>query len=154
MSEDDRVRQATAGDVNQEIDETARLRIAEVAGDPVAIDRRIQELDREWDTERVLEANASLLTLAGVLLGGLVSRRWLLLAGIVPAFLLQHALQGWCPPLELIRRLGVRTRGEIDIERAALRALKGDFDGLSSLPLTSQDEREAAAARAMRAAGR
>jgi hypothetical protein len=100
----------------------------------------------------VLEANASALALAGVLLGATVSRRWLLLAGVVPAFLLQHALQGWCPPLEAIRRLGVRTRGEIDVERAALRALRGDFAGLSTLPTTSGDDRDAAAARAMRAA--
>ncbi|WP_407921819.1 hypothetical protein, partial [Corallococcus sp. AB049A] len=28
------------------------------------------------------------------------------------SFLLQHGLQGWCPPLPLLRRLGLRTRGE------------------------------------------
>lgn len=154
MDEDDRVRRNTADEVNRQIDATARQRIAEIAGDPVAIGRRIGELDREWDTERVLEANASALALTGVILGAAVSRRWLVLAGVVPAFLLQHALQGWCPPLAVIRRLGVRTRREIDVERAALRALRGDFDGLSSLPAGSKRERYAAASQALATAGR
>jgi len=34
---------------------------------------------------------------------------------------LQHGLQGWCPPLPLLRRLGIRTRGEIDREKYALK---------------------------------
>jgi hypothetical protein len=42
-------------------------------------------------------------------------------------FLLQHAVQGWCPPLPLLRRLGVRTADEINEERYALKALRGDF---------------------------
>ena len=36
-------------------------------------------------------------------------------------FLLQHALQGWCPPVPILRRQGFRTRHEIDAERQALR---------------------------------
>jgi len=43
------------------------------------------------------------------------------------SFCLQHALQGWCPPLTLFRRLGIRTQREIDDERTALKALRGDF---------------------------
>jgi len=35
-------------------------------------------------------------------------------------FLLQHGMQGWCPPLPILRRLGVRTRGEIDREKYEL----------------------------------
>jgi hypothetical protein len=41
----------------------------------------------------------------------------------------QHALQGWCPPLSAIRRLGVRSAAEIEEERTALRAIRGDFTG-------------------------
>jgi hypothetical protein len=33
-----------------------------------------------------------------------------------------NASTGWCPPLPLLRRLGIRTRGEIDREKYALRA--------------------------------
>jgi hypothetical protein len=31
----------------------------------------------------------------------------------------------------LLRRLGIRTRGEIDRERYALKALAGDFEGIA-----------------------
>lgn len=95
------------------------------------IGMRLRELDREWDIERVLEANASALSLMGFMLAlARRDRRWLLLPFGVSAFLLQHALQGWCPPVPLLRRLGVRTAGEIDAERYALKALRGDFNAV------------------------
>ncbi len=55
----------------------------------------------------------------------------------VAGFLFQHAVQGWCPPVPLFRRLGFRTAREIDHERYALKALRGDFRRLehgSDLP--------------------
>ena len=94
---------------------------------PAAIERRLRELGREWDIERVLEANAASLAFAGVALGALIDRRFLILPALVTGFLLQHALQGWCPPVPLFRHLGVRTAAEIDEERYALKALRGDF---------------------------
>jgi len=75
----------------------------------------------------MLEANASALVLAGLGLGSWVDRRFYLLPAVVAGFLLQHALQGWCPPLPVLRRLGVRTQTEIELERYALKALRGDF---------------------------
>ena len=84
------------------------------------IDERLQALDEEWDIERTLEVNASTVLLMGLAMGATVDRRWLILPTAVAAFLLQHALQGWCPPLELFRRLGVRTAAEIEQERRAL----------------------------------
>ncbi len=129
MSTIDRVRAATNDTVNRQIDqETARRVRAFEDRDAAAIDRRIAELEREWDIERVLELNASVLALSGVALAALHHRRWLLLPGIVLTFLFQHAVQGWCPPIELFRRIGIRTRKEIDRERYALKALRGDFD--------------------------
>ena len=86
------------------------------------IHTRIQALDREWDIERVLEVNASGLALTGLVLGATVDRRWLALTGGVLAFLLQHGVQGWCPPLPVLRRLGFRTRDEINREKHALRS--------------------------------
>lgn len=83
------------------------------------IGQRIEELDREWTSERVLEANAASLILVGSVMA-LRRRSWLLLPMVVGGFLLQHALQGWCPPLAIIRRLGFRTEHEVDAERAAL----------------------------------
>jgi hypothetical protein len=95
---------------------------------PRAIGVRIQELDREWDIERLLEANAATISLVGLGLGAFLDRRFLLLPAAVASFLLQHALQGWCPPVPLFRSLGVRTASEIDEERYALKALRADFE--------------------------
>lgn len=89
--------------------------------------RRIKELEEEWDIERTLEANAAGVVLMGVGLGTFVDRRFFALPGLVAGFLLQHALQGWCPPLPIFRHLGVRTQSEIDREIYALKVLRGDF---------------------------
>ncbi len=97
---------------------------------PVDIDARLAELEREWPVDRALAANAASLTLAGTLLGVLLDRRWLWLPAAVGAFLLQHALRGWCPPLPVFRGVGMRTAEEIAIERVALKALRGDFRGV------------------------
>jgi hypothetical protein len=99
-----------------------------------AIARRLEELDHEWDIERTLEANAASISLIGCALGATVSRRFFLLPAVVAGFLLQHAVQGWCPPIPLFRRLGVRTQFEIEQERYALKALRGDFEGHSVDP--------------------
>lgn len=123
----ERVSRSTAREVNEQI----QARIAESvrwhAEHPEVIDRRLRELDEEWDIERTLEANASTLAFTGVVLGATLDRRWLALPAVVTAFLFQHAVQGWCPPLPILRRLGFRTMREIDIERFALKALRGDF---------------------------
>jgi hypothetical protein len=94
---------------------------------PADIDARLEELDHEWDIERLLEANAATLTAAGSMLALLLDRRFAGLPMVVGTFLLQHAVQGWCPPVEVFRRLGVRTPQEIEAERYGLRMLRGDF---------------------------
>ena len=70
------------------------------------------------------------LVLLSLVLGVASSRKWFILPAVVSGFLLRHALQGWCPPVPLLRRLGVRTRLEIEQERYALKILRGDFDHL------------------------
>jgi hypothetical protein len=94
---------------------------------PTVISGRIKKLEKEWDIERVLEVNASALALTGLLLGTFFSRKWFLIPAVVSGFLLQHGLQGWCPPLPVFRTLGIRTRKEIDEELYAMKALRGDF---------------------------
>jgi hypothetical protein len=94
------------------------------------ISARLRELDQEWDVERLLQVNASVLVMLGVLLGAKVDRRFLALPAAVFTFFGQHAVQGWCPPVPVFRRLGVRTHREIARERYALKALRGDFDDL------------------------
>jgi len=124
----DRVRHSTPLAVNRAIDGETDRNISRYLGlDAESVERRIDALDREWDVERILEVNASLLALAGLALGMTRNRKWLALPAIVLPFLLMHGVQGWCPPLPLLRRLGVRTRGEIDREKYSL---------LDSLPAT------------------
>jgi hypothetical protein len=128
----DRVRASTDPEVLARLDRDTRQRVRELSGDGEAIERRIDELRRESDVERALEINASSIILGAVTLGLLGRRRYLLLAATVAGFLLQHGVRGWCPPLALLRRLGIRTRGEIDAELTALRALRGDFAGVAA----------------------
>jgi hypothetical protein len=126
-----RVAQATADAVNEDIRRGTAASVAgHAAAGETAVARRLGELDREWDIERVLEANAATITLLGLGLGATVSRRFYLLPAVVAGFLLQHALQGWCPPVPFFRRRGVRTPAEIGHERYALKALRGDFRGV------------------------
>jgi hypothetical protein len=122
----------TSKSINQQIHRETEARIAQYRdASPEAIGCRLEELDREWDTERTLEANAATAAFAGCVLAATVDRRWLLLPMAVTAFLWQHAVQGWCPPLPVIRRLGFRTQREIDEERFALKVLRGDFQHLA-----------------------
>jgi hypothetical protein len=122
-----RVPRHTSQEINQRIERETEERVRRLAANPAAIHNRLRELDDEWDIERMLEANASALAFSGALLGASVDRRWLAVPILVGAFLFQHAVQGWCPPLPILRRLGFRTAREIDIERVALKTLRGDF---------------------------
>lgn len=137
-----RVPENTAAHVNQWLHDQTRQRVARYAAlGPAAIDRRLRELDREWDLERTLESNAATAVLIGCALGASVDRRWFIFPAIVGGFLLQHAVQGWCPPMIWFRRMGVRTQSEIDYERYALKAIRGDFRGIDSSNASQAVER-------------
>jgi len=128
----DRVHRHTSERAQRRIRERTRRNVARYANaSPAAVAARIRELQGEWDVERMLEANAASLALIGLGLGLTVDRRYLALPVVVGGFLLQHALQGWCPPLPVFRRLGVRTAAEIQEEITALRLLRGDFEHTS-----------------------
>src|SRR5687767_12443280 len=95
---------------------------------PEKIDARLAELSHEWGVERWLQLNSSALSVVGLCLALGKGRKWLGLPVVVQLFMLQHGVQGFCPPLVLLRKLGVRTMSEIETEREALKALRGDFD--------------------------
>ena len=127
-TEMDRVRAQTDPEVLQKIDSRIEERIRFYATQPPeVISGRIEELEREWDLERWLETKAAALALSGLLLGALGSRKWLLLSAAVLGVLLQHSIKGWSVPIPAMRKLGIRTRGEIDREKYALKILRGDF---------------------------
>lgn len=127
-----RVRQHTAPHINEQIREEMEKRVSAYGeSDRTAlINKRLEELDREWDVERILQTNFAIFSMIGLGLATRVNKRWFALATAVPAFMVQHALQGWCPPLAVLRRLGFRTAREINEERFALKSLRGDFSGV------------------------
>ena len=119
----ERVPLSTAQDVNDQIREQTNANIRHYTQAPgETIQRRLEQLDQEWDVERTLEANAATVVLVGMGLGAFVNRRFFAIPALVGGFLLQHAVQGWCPPLPILRRRGVRTVWEIERERSALKA--------------------------------
>ncbi len=123
----ERVQASTPEWINRRIRWETEARIDWYSRHPDKIAERLRALDREWDIERLVETNASLLVLGGVGLAAFRHRRFLLLPALVGGFLLQHALHGWLPPLRAMRKIGFRTAGEINEERVALKALRGDF---------------------------
>jgi hypothetical protein len=126
----DRVPDHTPESFNRALERDMADSVRFHAAHPERIGHRLKELDREWDIERTLEANAATIAFTGVVLGATVDKRWLALPAMVTAFLFQHAVQGWCPPVPILRKLGFRTMREIDTERFALKALRGDFGPL------------------------
>ena len=148
-NESDRVRANTAIEINEKIDRQITETVRFYSGmSEDKITQRIHDLEREWDMERLLETNASALAFTGLVLGVIRNKKWLFLPGIVLPFLLQHAVQGWCPPVPLFRRLGVRTREEIEREKFALKALRGDFEEIDSLRRGEEAEDAVEAAKA------
>jgi hypothetical protein len=110
------------------LDRRTGERLQEYGGyDGESLGRRIAQLEREWDFDRVLEAEASTMGIVGLILSAAVDRRFLVVPGIVSAMVLLHALQGWYPLLPLFRRIGVRSQDEIAREIYAVKALRGDF---------------------------
>jgi hypothetical protein len=142
----DRTRANTWPAVNERLDLLAQLRLrAAAAGDASdELTARIERLDHEWDFDRIVETEASLMGLLGLALALAVDRRLLVAPGLVATMLLLHSIHGWYPMLPLFRRLGVRTRDEIDRERYALKAVRGDFHGIP--PADSPAAERAAAA--------
>lgn len=122
-----RVQLNTKPEINKAIKEQAVYNLnAYRNADEATLSKRTKELNKEWDTERFLEANAATIILICSILG-LKHSKAFLLTGTISFFLLQHALQGWCPPLSIIRKIGIRTADEINIEKTAIKMMRGDF---------------------------
>jgi hypothetical protein len=127
----ERIRAHTPEFINNKIDRQIERNIAYFATQSKErISQRLIELEREWDLERIIEFNSAVFAFAGTFLSVAVSKRFIALPLVVNGFLFQHAIQGYCIPSAMLRRLGVRTRNEIDAEKYALKALRGDFDDL------------------------
>lgn len=119
----------TCNNTNKEIrDKTiCSINTYKDSGEIILTDK-IEKLNHEWDTERILEANAASVILLGSIIGYAKKKcLWFLSTGAVGFFLLQHAIEGWCPPLPIIREMGVRTAEEINNEKTVFKIIRGDF---------------------------
>ena len=123
----DRVRRHTAAEVLRRIDDDTVERLAAAATTPAATERRLHELDREWDTDRAVEAEAAAMGLLGLALGAFGRKALLAMPAVVAGAVLVQALTGRYPWMPVFRRLGLRSAREIARERYALKALRGDF---------------------------
>ena len=123
----DRVRQMSTESANRAIDVRTRDSIEGVtAQGREAIERRLTELQREWDIDRVLMVNFAALVFAQ-LVAARRDRRWLWGPLLQTPFLFMHATLGWCPPSLWFRPMGFRTRFEIQAEREELLRRLGEL---------------------------
>jgi len=133
----DRVKQATPSSINQKIEnETWQNVSGYINSNGNEITARLHQLEKEWDIERYLGVNMSTLALIGVALSYFVHINWLILPAIVLLFFFQHSVQGWCPPLPILRLFKIRTRKEIEQEKYALKVIRGDFNNVQNTSAT------------------
>lgn len=126
----DAVRAHAPSTVNRRIDAHVESCVRYMAeqGDRSEMSRYLDKLEREWDVHRTLVVGVPAAALAGLLLSRRSSSGWRVFGGISLALLLQHGLTGFGPLSALVRMLGVRSRREIDLEKFAIKALRGDFE--------------------------
>jgi hypothetical protein len=129
-----RIAQNTSPVINQMIMDHTEKSLLFYAEHPDQIDDRINRLKNESDVSRALVANASLMGMFGMFMALIVRVRLLILLPIAAmVFLVQNAIRGWSPPDMILRRLGFRTKEEIQLELYGLRMLKGDFSAITAM---------------------
>lgn len=134
----DRARRHTARSVLRRIDDDTLHHLMEVETKPETTSRRLEALDREWDIDRTIEAEAATMGLIGLALGTFVRPAFLALPATAAAAVFLFGSRGIYPLLPIFRRLGIRTAREIERERYAVKALRGDFDALPEAPTTAE----------------
>lgn len=119
-----KVKLHTKPESNQKIEQKTQQNIKDYQGaSKELLNKRLQQLDREWDIERVVESKAAVMILISTILGFTRRKCWFFISLISSFFLLLHAIVGWCPSLPIVRCLGIRTPEEIQEEKTAIKAL-------------------------------
>lgn len=105
------------------------------------IEERLKELNHEWDIERLLEFNGSIVLFISLLLVYLYSYYFIFIIFALAIFLLIYAIHRWAPPIPVLRKiLGMRTSVEILSEKATLKILRGDFHSINPVILFKQNQ--------------
>jgi hypothetical protein len=92
--------------------------------DAASIENRLQELNKEWDLERVHDLNASFSALNGTLLGKLLDKHFTDLPFTTSTRLVNETKYEYTPPIEMFKALGYRPKEEIEKEKQLLHSLK------------------------------
>lgn len=123
-----------SGEIDRRVEQAIGAQLRYCAGNRRRIARRLRELDEEWDLESVLESQASVVAALGTMTGAVVNRRVPALPVSMTASLVRLAANSLLPVVPLLRRLGLRTSREIEIERLALLILRGDVSAFPAAP--------------------
>ena len=99
---------------------------------PDLINQRVADLNQEWDIERITVIVVSVISLCGMGLAAFVHINWLMLSALITLFLIQDVIWGKGLFHMLLRRFGKRGLLEIQSERHALKALRGDYSHVDS----------------------
>lgn len=117
----DKVEQHTDPEINKRTHKQMDRSITYFKHHKDEVGERLQELEQEWSTDRVVQTMAGAVGLTGAILTVATNnKRFAVMSAVAGSFLLMYSIMGWVPPLPLLRRLGVRTTSEIDDERCAL----------------------------------
>ena len=117
--------------VNGETMEQRLNRLAECG--PSAIDERIEELDREWSAGRATKVLIGFVILLGMGLGLSLGGWWYSLPVIGGLFLIQYLFSRTSWLGLVFQSAGMRSGQQIDEEKFALKALRGDFAKLPTV---------------------
>jgi len=109
-------------------------RLAKLAdAGPHAISGRLEQLDREWTAGRMTKVTLGVAIVVGFALTALLGPWWLLLPAVAAVFLLQYTVSRASWLTATFREMGYRTGCEVEQEKLALRALRGDFRHLPTV---------------------
>jgi hypothetical protein len=116
-----------------------------------AISARIESLEKEWDLTRTLTTMAAGLGFFGLIAGLVGGKSWRIFTWMSLPMLFAHSLGRWVPPAEGLRRMGVRSCKDIEAEKYALKALRGDFKNIAEAQGPEADVLSSRASRALEA---
>ncbi len=100
---------------------------------PLAITERLEEINEEWSAGRITKAVIGVSMVAGLALAAWVNPWWLALPAFGGFILLQYLFgrSSWLG--KLFQAIGFRSGADIDQEKFALKALRGDFRDLPTV---------------------
>jgi hypothetical protein len=99
-----------------------------------AIAERLEAIEREWSAGRMTKATIGVVVIVGLALTALLRNPWWLILPTLGGFLLLQYLfdrSSWLGAM--FGKMGYRSGAEIDQEKFALKAIRGDFRDLPTI---------------------